>query len=113
MIDEKPQKAFNSRAFVSSAMIISFLFLPASGIMMHELQSEVLTIQRHFWMSVHNISALLFTVFALFHIKYNWKPLVNHFHKIKGAVLSKEAVSAILLVAGILFLFSTHAFRMR
>jgi hypothetical protein len=113
MIDEKPQKAFNRRAFVSSAMFISFLFLPVSGIMNHELQSEELTIQRHFWMAAHNMSALLFTIFAFFHIRYNWKPLLNHIHKIKGAFLSREALAALLLVAGILFLFSTHAFRVR
>ncbi len=104
------KKTFNKRAFVSISMFISGIILPISGIMNHDLQFEALATQRHFWMSVHNMSATLFCVFAVLHIIYNWKALLNHVRKLKGITISKEAICAILLVIFIVGIFSSHAF---
>ena len=104
------KKPFNKRAFVSTSMFISGMILPVSGIMNHNLQFEILTSQRHFWMSVHNMSATLFCIFAIFHVFYNWKALMNHIRKIKGISMNKEAIYAILLVFVIVGLFSSHVF---
>jgi hypothetical protein len=107
------KKSFNKRAFVSIVMFISGLLLPVSGIMLHELQFEPLTTARHFWMSVHNMAAFLFTIFVVIHISYNWRCLIRYAKKIKGIAVSKEAVMAILLVVMIVGLFSSHAFHVR
>ena len=56
------RKPFNTRAFISTVMFTSGLFLPFSGLMNHILQFEEMTIARHFWMSVHDISGLLFAI---------------------------------------------------
>ena len=104
------QKPFNKRAFVSVSMFLSGMILPVSGIMNHNLQFDVLTLERHFWMSVHNMSATLFCIFAVLHVVYNWKALMNHVRKLKGIHISKEAIYAILLVIVIVGLFSSHAF---
>jgi len=107
------KKSFNKRAFISIAMFVSGLSLPVSGIMNHNLQFEPLTQQRHFWMSVHNISAILFTIFIILHLFYNWRSLIHYIRKAKGLVISKEALAAITLVVIIVSLFSSHAFHVR
>jgi hypothetical protein len=109
-MEKQENKSFNRRALVSVAMIASGTSLPISGIMNHLLQFEPFTIARHFWMSVHNMSAILFSVFVIFHLTYNWSVLVKHLRKVKGIRISKEAVIAIILVAGIVGLFSLHTF---
>jgi len=104
------KRKFNKRAFVSIVMFIALAGLPVSGIMNHNLQFEPLIPARHFWMSVHNMSAILFTVFAVIHISYNWRPLLNYVKRVKKITVSKEAVLAVVLVVFIVGLFSSHAF---
>ena len=103
------KKHFNRRAFVAIAMFTSGSILPFSGIMNHRLQFETLQGARHFWMSVHNMSAVLFTVFAIVHIIYNWHVLTNYSKRTKEIILSKEAIAAIIIVIFIVGIFSTHA----
>lgn len=110
MEKELGKKGFNSRAFVSVAMFLSGLCLPISGIMNHRLQFEILSAERHFWMSVHNMAALLFSIFAILHIIKNWRVLVHYAQKARNLSVSKEAVSAFVLVIAIVGLFSLHAF---
>jgi len=83
------------------------------GIENHKLQFDTFTTQKHFWMSVHNMSAFLFTVFVMLHIKYNWRSLFGYTKKIKELKISKEAVLAIVLVVFIVGLISSHAFLVR
>jgi hypothetical protein len=102
------KKKFNKRAFTAVVIFISGLILPISGIMNHKLQFDTLTTQRHFWMSVHNIAAFLFVIFAVIHVSYNWRSLINHIRNLKSHIISKEAIFAILFVIIIVGLFSTH-----
>jgi succinate dehydrogenase/fumarate reductase cytochrome b subunit len=104
------QKPFNKRAIISTALFTSGLFLPISGLMNHVLQFDGLTIARHFWMSVHDISGILFVIFSILHISYNWRALVNYVKKVKDIIISKEALIAIILVFLIVGLFSSHTF---
>jgi hypothetical protein len=104
------QKPFNKRALISTALFTSGIILPISGLMNHVLQFEGLTIARHFWMSVHDISGILFAIFSILHISYNWRTLVNYLKKVKDSIISKEALIAIILVFLIVGLFSSHTF---
>lgn len=106
-------KKFNKRAFVSVGMLAAGISLPISGLMNHLHGFETLTSARHFWMSIHNMSAFLFTIFAVIHASLNWRSITNYFTKIKGDIISKEAIMAIALVLIIIILFSLHAFRVR
>lgn len=110
MVQELKKKSFNRRAFVSIAMFLSGLCLPFSGFMNHRLQFETLTVERHFWMTVHNVAAILFAIFTIIHISYNWKVLIHYANKAKEITISKEAVAALTLVIIIVGLFSLHAF---
>ena len=104
------KKPFNKRAFTSIAMIVSLMALPISGIINHQLQIEPLTLARHFWMSVHNVSAILFVVIAIIHITYNWRVLLHYAQKAKETAISREAIMAIVLVVIIVGVISSHAF---
>ena len=93
-------------------MFLAGLFLPISGIMNHRLQFEPLTVERHFWMSVHNSAAILFAVFTIVHISYNWRILIQYAKKAKEIFISKEAITAFALVIIIVGLISSHVFHL-
>ncbi len=112
-MEKEEKKRFNKRAFISIAMFVSGLGLPVSGLMNHNLQFETLSQDRHFWMSVHNMSAVLFIIFVIVHIFYNWRSLMHYIKKMKGIIISKEAILAIVLVCFIVGLFSTHVFHIK
>jgi predicted membrane protein len=78
--------------------------------MNHLLQFEALTIPRHFWMTVHDISGILFVIFSILHISYNGRAFINYIKKVKDIFISKEAVIAIILVILIVGLISLHPF---
>jgi succinate dehydrogenase/fumarate reductase cytochrome b subunit len=107
------QKPFNKRAFISTALFTSGLFLPISGLMNHLLQFEGLTITRHFWMTVHDISGILFVIFSVLHISLNWRALLNYIKKVKDIYISKEALLAIILTVLIVGIFSSHVFHIK
>ncbi|MCE1164278.1 MAG: DUF4405 domain-containing protein [Bacteroidetes bacterium] len=106
---ESSQNRFNKSAFVSVAMCTAGLALPFSGYMNHVFQFDALTVGRHFWMSVHNASAVLFAVFALFHIIYNRHSLIRYIKSIKSISIKKEALLAFALVVFIVCIISMHA----
>jgi succinate dehydrogenase/fumarate reductase cytochrome b subunit len=104
------KKPFNKRAFTSTALLTSGLVLPFSGLMIHILQFEKLTLEGHFWMSVHDISGILFVIFSILHISFNWAALISYAKKAKDVFISKEELFAISLVIIIVGLISSHAF---
>jgi hypothetical protein len=107
------KKHFNKRAFTSIALLLSGLVLPVSGIMNHQLQCEPLTQSRHFWMSVHNMSAALFTLFAITHASLNWRSLAHYAKNAQAKVLTKEAVLAAVLITTVVGLFASHVYHVR
>jgi uncharacterized alpha/beta hydrolase family protein len=106
-------KPFNKRAFISIVILLSGVLLVASGIVNHKLAFRAFTPTRHFWMAVHNMSALIFTICVSIHVSYNWKVLTRHANKLKSMVISKEAIWAIILVAGVVGLVSSHVLHVR
>ncbi len=107
---ERVEKKFNYRAFCSIGLFLSGLSLPVSGFINHGLQLEELTSVREFWMTVHNSAGILFAILAIFHVILNKKVLIKHLQKVKGAMISKEAVLAIVFVMLLIISISSHAF---
>jgi succinate dehydrogenase/fumarate reductase cytochrome b subunit len=103
-------RPFNKRAFISTALFISGFSLPFSGFMNHSLQFDKFSLERHFWMSVHDVAGILFVLFVILHISYNWKALLNYAKKAKEIFISKEALTALVFVIVIVGLVSSHAF---
>jgi hypothetical protein len=109
---QNTKASFNTRAFVALTATIAGLGLPLSGYFNHLFQMDPMTIQRHAWMSAHNILGVIFMVFAVWHATLNRRALFNH---AKGFVmripfLSREAIMATGVVALGLFIFVGHAF---
>jgi hypothetical protein len=104
------KKSFNKRAFISTALFISGLSLPITGFINHSLQFDQLSVERHFWMSAHDIAGILFIFFGILHISFNWRALVNYVKKTKDKFISKESLIAIAFVIIVVGLMSSHAF---
>jgi len=104
------KKHFNKRAFISTVMFISAIGLPISGIMNHYLAFDILSSEKHLWMSVHNISGIIFTIFAIWHIILNWHQLINYVKKKTQTVISKEFIAGVSLVFVLLFITILHTF---
>jgi hypothetical protein len=110
MSSETMKKPFNKRAFISTALFTTGIFLPISGLMNHVLQFEKLTFERHFWMSVHDISGILFVIFSILHISFNWRTLINYIKRTKDIYISRESLLAIILIIFIVGLVTSHTF---
>jgi uncharacterized iron-regulated membrane protein len=104
------KKPFNKRAFVSTALFVSGLILSFSGYMNHILSFDTLSFDKHLWMSVHNVVGILFAIFVLLHITFNWSVLLNYAKKAKEKFVSKETITAVALVIIVVCLFSSHVF---
>jgi hypothetical protein len=104
------KKPFNKRAFISTALFVSGVSLPITGFMNHSLQFGSFSIARHFWMSAHDVAGILFVLFAIVHISYNWRLLLNYAKKAKEKFISKETLAAIALVIIVVGLISSHVF---
>ncbi|HOP65391.1 MAG TPA: DUF4405 domain-containing protein [Spirochaetota bacterium] len=63
----------NGRRIVSLLMLFAFIILIPSGIMMHLNDVPGSFGDRHFPMVVHNLSAAVFVITGIFHIKFNFK----------------------------------------
>jgi hypothetical protein len=105
-------KPFNKRSFISTGLFLSGLILPFTGFMNHYFQFEKLTLDGHFWMTTHNIAGILFVIFSIIHVSYNWRVLLTYVKKAKKVFISKEALTAIVFVIVIVGLVSSHAFHL-
>ncbi|HPG38267.1 MAG TPA: DUF4405 domain-containing protein [bacterium] len=102
------EKKVNKRVLTVFFMIFSGVLLPFSGIILHT--QEGATGSLYFTaMGVHNLAALVFTIFSILHVKYNWKPITQYFRDKKTSLTGyrKELVislaSFFLLLLLILF----------
>lgn len=104
-------RAFNVRTFVALVVMLSGAGLPATGLANHLTGTGPLTPERHAWMAAHNALALVFTVFVVWHVALNIRPLQGH---LKRAVSNlPRAGRELLLAAGIVALaglFAAHPF---
>jgi len=104
-------KALNVRAFVANMILLATIGLPITGIANHKYGFSPLSIERHAWMSAHNVLGLLFVLFSIWHIVLNRRAVWNHLKNATSriSVVSREAILAVLLTAGALLLFVGHA----
>lgn len=111
---EKP--SLNKRSLNVLIMFFSFMLLPFSGVIIHSThgmsENEPL---RHFAMSVHNLSAIIFLSTCLIHLAANRKALVKYILEKtnKYSSFKRETVIALLIVFVIVGIFSIHAFHVR
>jgi hypothetical protein len=109
------ENPFNMRAFVALGAAFSGLMLPFTGYANHVYQFDPFIVQRHAWMSAHNVSAVLFLVFVSWHVLLNRRMLIRH---ARGSLMkmtfpSREAILGLLVVASMTLLIVGHAFVVR
>jgi hypothetical protein len=109
---DKTIRKFNTRAFVALMIAFSGFGLPVTGAANHVYGFLPPSVARHAWMSAHNIPGLLFMMFSIWHIVLNRRVLWRHIRAAAAPVpvVSREAISAIFVVALLLFMFIGHAF---
>ena len=111
------KKKFNTKAFISFTTFLSFIILLLSGIGLYvspsgeiarEITWKLFSLSREAWRGMHITFSILFIVFIVFHMIYNWKVFCAYLKNklTKKLVFKKEFCLAILIV-GILLIFST------
>lgn len=99
-MNQTQAKTWNMRAFVALAMTFSGLCLPVTGYANHVYQFAPMSVARHAWMAAHNVLAVQFTVFAI------WHAILNR----RAFNFNRMAVYAGLFVGLLSVLFVSHAF---
>lgn len=97
----------NRRAIVTFFMLFSFATLPLSGVLLHESVLHGTEHLKFLSMAFHNVAAIVFTLSAVVHVKYNWRSIVRYLldNRHRLARYSREvAIAGSTLV--ILLLFS-------
>ncbi len=106
------RKLFNLRGFLILTATVTGLGLPITGLANHLHQMDsIISFSRHAWMSAHTILGVLFLVSTVSHAMLNRRKLLNYVrgHDARPGI-TREAVSAIVLVALMLFVAVGHAF---
>lgn len=115
-MNETTKQPINRRQLNVMTMLFSFALLPISGIIIHNTHGlEERELIRHFAMSVHNLSAIIFLSTCVLHLIANRKVLVKYL-AVKSTEyfhLKREAIIAFVIVIGLVGLFATHAFHVR
>jgi len=109
-------KKFNTKTFISFTTFLSFiiLFLSAiciyvspSGGISREINWKLLSLSREAWRGMHITFSIVFFVFIIFHLIYNWKVLLAYLkNKLTKKLVIKKEFSIALLIVGILLIFS-------
>ncbi len=106
-------RRFRIRVFVSFGIMFSFIASAFAGIVLYfrpegSLASwtrwQVLGIDKKGWEGVHTVAVVLFLVFAVLHIIYNWKTLTAYLRKraAGGFRSAVECATALVIVTLIL-----------
>ncbi len=109
-MSEKRREPFNYRAFWSLLLAVTALGLPWSGVVLHAAGHRGWTPATHAWMAAHWVFALLFAVAVTGHMVVNRRALLRYVRGLAARVLplSREAVTALAITAGLLLLAIGH-----
>jgi hypothetical protein len=94
-------------------MFFSFIILPLSGVPLHFIRTTTgEEVSEHLFMSIHNMSALIFLIAVVLHLILNWNALIKYIATKTSEYFhfKKEMIVAAGTIAVIVGLFSSHAF---
>lgn len=111
---KRERKPLNGRAFVASIVAISGIGLPGTGLGIHLCQAYPITHSYEAWMSAHSSLGIVFVVFSIWHVVLNRRVLVKYLRGVKPRLSggSREAISAVSLVAVVLLTALAHVYAM-
>lgn len=110
------KKKFNFRAFVSLYIVLSFLVMTISGIILYLAPPgrianwsnwKLLGLLKAQWQAVHTIFTFIFVAAIIFHIYFNWKPLVAYLKtKLNSFIIPRKEILASSVLATLVFIFT-------
>jgi len=103
----KKRNSFKFRAFISLYISFAFVIMVISGIILyiappgriaHWSYWSILGFTKTEWQGLHTIFTFIFVIAGIFHIYYNWKPLVKYFtNKFYGkSTVRNELIAAVI-----------------
>jgi hypothetical protein len=110
------KKTFNFRAFTALIVLWSFIIENVTGIVLyivppgriaHWTNWKLWGFTKDQWAALHTIFGYVFLIFALIHIYYNWKPILNYIKKKVRAGIRMRMELSISLILTILFFVAT------
>ena len=107
---EKMKRSFSLRAFIVLMAACTGLGLPFSGLANHLLQHAFFSPARHTFMAVHNVLALLFCVFTIWHILLNRRALAGYIRSgvAQARAVTREMIYALAFTAAALLVAVGH-----
>jgi len=105
---DSANKKFRFRRFTSFTILFAFLVVAYSGVVMYFRPEgsiarwvgwSYLGMDKKGWESIHTLSIIVFLVFVIIHLFYNWKVLLYNLIRRKGQVSgAKEFITAFIVV---------------
>jgi magnesium-transporting ATPase (P-type) len=111
MTDQKGNKKFNWKSFISFGLFISFIIIASSGLVLYIAPQgrvakwvnwQFLGLSKEMWQALHTNFTYTFLILSIFHIfALNWKVFLSYLKKKTGAGLprKKELTVGVLLTA--------------
>ncbi len=104
-------RSWRGQAFTSLSSLVSFILLLLTAIILYIephgrvaywIKWNLLGLQKDQWGNIHLFSGLLFLVVGVFHLYYNWKPLIRYLSgKIETGLRHKRE----LIISSLIFLW--------
>ena len=108
------KRKFKFRAFTALMMLWSFVIETVSGIVLyivppgriaHWTNWKLWGYTKEQWGAMHTIFGYVFLIFAVWHIYYNWKPILNYIRsKVKAGLRMRMELTVSLLITVLVFI---------
>jgi hypothetical protein len=108
------KRKFRFRAFTALMMLWSFVLETVSGVILyivppgriaHWTNWKLWGYTKDQWGAMHTIFGYVFLVFAVLHIYYNWKPIVNYIRsKLKAGLRMRTELVVSLVITVLVFI---------
>jgi len=108
------KRKFRFRAFIALMMLWSFVLETVSGVVLYIVPPgrianwtnwKLWGYTKHQWGAMHTIFGYVFLIFAVWHIYYNWKPILNYIRsKVKAGLRMRMELTLSLLITVLVFI---------
>ncbi|MDR2563893.1 MAG: DUF4405 domain-containing protein [Prevotellaceae bacterium] len=72
---------FNKRRRVSLWLFFTMCALVLTGVLIQTFEALEKEFPAHLFTAIHVVAGVIFTVFSIFHVIYNWRALKNYLRK--------------------------------
>ncbi len=112
------KKKFNFRGFISLYIALSFLIMTVSGVILFLSPAgrvanwsnwRLFGLLKSQWQAVHTIFTFIFVIAIIFHLFFNWRPLIAYLKmKIGAAVLPRKEILGASIFAVLIFVLTVY-----